>query len=110
LDRISNDIELRRWLPIPRAMPDEVVAQCLEPFIPIDIVRDAQGRCFVVYYAHSYDISEFRRKVDTWQAEHDRLEGERRSKEREAYWAKKLATMDLTEPEPDEFWVARRTL
>lgn len=82
LSPLDNDLQMRRFIAFNGILPDEVVAECVEPFIPVEIERkDAYG--WVTYYTDQYITPGLRERLDSrvqefedlrhaeWQKRHD---------------------------------------
>ena len=40
MNRVENDIYLRRWMAFDPRLTDEQVAECIYPYIPVEIYRE----------------------------------------------------------------------
>ena len=62
LTPFQNDDRLRKFIAFDPVLSDEHVAECLDPFIPVEIDRGQHG-C-VVYCSDKDYTSEFRKRLD----------------------------------------------
>ena len=66
LDRVSNDIAMRKFIVVMAEMPDDAIAECLDPFLAVEIIPHKTGKV-AVYYADRDPVDQFRKKVDEWE-------------------------------------------
>jgi len=65
MDKVENDIYLRRWMAFNPSLSDEQVAECIYPFIPVEIRRtDNATSAIVVYYSDIHKTDLFRARMD----------------------------------------------
>ena len=69
MNRVENDIYLRRWMAFDPRLTDEQVAECLQPFVPVEIRREWETTAIVVYYSEEYDVTTFREQMDKMESE-----------------------------------------
>jgi len=50
-------------------LTDEQVAECIRPFIPVEIRRDWETSAIVVYYSEERDATTFRERMDKMESE-----------------------------------------
>jgi hypothetical protein len=106
LDPFDNNQYMRKMIVAPAEATDEDLASFIAPYIVVDVQR-RELSSILFWYSGDYETEEVRARIDAWERENDRRRHERWRAEHEAKWAKKLAEIDLTEPEPDAFWKAR---
>jgi hypothetical protein len=65
MDRVENDIRLRRWMAFDPSLTDEQVAECIYPYIPVEIRREENSTsAIVVYYSDDHKTGLFRERMD----------------------------------------------
>ena len=57
---------MRKFIAVMAEMPDDVIAECLDPFLVVDIMALNGGKV-AIYYADRDPVGQFRKKVDEWE-------------------------------------------